>query len=377
MKVQRGLDGEILDYENNENPTLFYLELEGLQMSFSELTRISRARGGIEIKDFNMWKRDYTKALLIFDSPIVHCNSYNMNFYKSKENENIIVAFPNYGDEGSSILQYKIFKELKWDFISLLSLLNGAEVAIRKEYIGGFYNDGIGSQEVITYSFKTIRNEKHNTYIPLNNDFHQSNNILNHVFVFCFNKYVSENKKFDLNRIIFYLNGAQKSNRIEEIFFVQIIALERLAQKYVETLSEVDVLVLAEATFEPIKKDLLAVLKKHSLTIGDKLTELGGKIGELHKIKRTSTEYKFLKLLEYARIPLTQDIEKIIDEVRHKTIHHGEIGSGNQGIRNYFVLDELLRDIILNIIGYDQSRVSRLIPKDTWRPRKKSKTESI
>src|SRR5690606_38483386 len=89
------------------------------------------------------------------------------------------------------------------------------------------------------------------------------------------------------------------------------------------------------------------------------IDNLKGKIGDLNKVKRTSTEYKFKKLLEYAKINITPEIQVIINEARHKSVHHGEIGQGNDGIKNYLVLDELLRDIILNIINYDSARISR------------------
>ncbi len=376
ITVQTDTDGNKIEYREKD-PTLYYIELEGLKMEFSDLTEVIRARGGVQIKDYNGWQRDYTKALLVYDSTNISSNNFKMDFYKSTNSENIVVAFPNYRNVNSNILPYRIFKELRRDFISLLSLLNGAEVAVRKEYIGGFFNDNVvGSQEVITYSFKTIRNERHSSYVPLNSGFHRGVNILNHVFIKCFNKYVTENKKLDFNSIIFYLNGAQKSNGIEEKFFIQIIAFERLAQKYVEAINDNDIFILSEETFKPIKKDLLSVLKNHSIEMGDKLDKLSAKIGDLHKIKKTSTEYKSIKLLEYAKITINPDIQHIIDEVRHKTIHHGEIGNGNQGIKNYLVLDELLRDIILNIVEYDQERISKLNPTIPWKPGKKTKATS-
>jgi len=348
------------EIKEDQRQTLFYLELEGLKMQFSELTETIRARGGVKIKDYNDHVWDHTSALLIYDSPTnVGCNNFQFTFLKNEESENIYVELPNYRDYGPNVLHYDTFQDFKRDLTFLISLLNGAEVRIRKEFIGGFYNIGkVNSQTVISYSFKTIKNSSYNKYVPLNDYFIRSNNVLEHTFLNCFNKYIEENKTLDLNSIIFYLNGAEQSRSIEEKFFVLIIAFERLAQKFVETLNNVDTFVLPDEDYHPIKKELFEVLEKHRSKNKNIIDKFKSKIGELHKIKKTGIEYKFNKLLEYANIPPTPDIDKIIDEVRHKTVHHGEIGSGDDGYKNFIVLDELLRDIILNIIGYEAGRVS-------------------
>lgn len=369
--------------ERNENKedkreTLYYLEIEGLKMEFSDLTETIRARRGEKIKDFNGWERDHTSALLIYDSPTKFgCNNFQFTFFKINSSDNIYVELPNYHKKGPNVLHYDIYREFKRDLTFLLSLLNGAEVQIRKEFIGGFYNIGkVNSQTVITYSFKTIKNESYNQYIPLNNHFHLGENVIARTFLSCFNKYVEENKKLDLNSIIFYLNVAEQAISIEGKFFILIIAFERLAQKFIKTLNFVDSLILSEDDYMPIKNELLATLEKYRPTYKKAIDDLKGKIGELHKIKSTSTKYKFHKLLEYANISMSPEIEKIIDEVRHKTIHHGEIGSGQQGVKNFIVLDELLRDIILNIIGYDSIRSSRYRGK-TKTPRAKAYNEKL
>lgn len=362
IEVRENFGDEKEKEEKDKRQTLFYLEIEGLKMEYVDLTETTRARGGAKINDFYDWERDYTRALLVYDSLInFDSNNFLFTFFQSENENNITIELPNCQDGESNVLHYDTYKEFKLDLTRLLSLLNGAEVAIRKEFTGGFYEIGkVNSQEVITYSFKTIKNESYNRYVPLNNGFHRGDNILNYVFIHCFNKYVVENKKLDLNSIIFYLNGAEQTGSIQEKFFIQIIAFERLAQKFVETLNDDDVFILPDDDYQPIKKELFAVLKKHrSKKNKNGIGDLKAKVGELHKIKFKSTEYKFLKLLERADIPLTPEIKKIIDKVRHKAVHHGEIGKGNEGVKNYLVLDELLRDIILNIIGYDRARITR------------------
>jgi hypothetical protein len=348
--------------DDEKSQTLFYLELEGLKMEYSDLTEMIKARGGKKIKDFDNFKRDHTNSTLIYNSVTKPgCNNFKFTFFQSENKDNISVELPNYQTDGTNVLYYDIYLEFKRELIYLLSFLNGAEVAVRKEFIGGFYRIGkTDSQTVITYSFHTIKNKNYNDYIPLNSGFHKANHILSFVFMSCFDKYIEENNKLDLNSIIFYLNGTEQSKSIDEKFFVLIIAFERLAKKYVETLNNSDLLVMSEENYQPIKNELLEILRSHKSKENEQaIKRLMPKIGELNKIKRKSTEYKFLKILEYAGIDLTPEIENIINEVRHKAVHQGEFGDGNQGVKNYLVLDELLRDIILNLIGYKNARISR------------------
>jgi hypothetical protein len=37
---------------------------------------------------------------------------------------------------------------------------------------------------------------------------------------------------------------------------------------------------------------------------------------------------------------------------RHKIVHLGEIGKSKEARKNYFLMDKLLRKIIVNLIGY-------------------------
>jgi hypothetical protein len=358
-KIQYKPNGEQDDLKGEED-FLFYLEIEGLKMEFSDLTQTIKARGGVEIKDFDNYKRDHTDALLLYQNYNGPGSQFLFTFFKNEENENIIISVSD-DIKGYSILTYDKFMEFKTEFVYLLSFLNGAEIAIKKECIGRFYSiNKINSEKVIIYSFNTIKNNRHNDYIPLNNPFHRSDNILNCVFIKCFNKYIEENKKLDLNSIIFYLNGAEQTRSLEEAFFIQIIAFERLAKKYIDTLNEENYSFLTEEEFAPIKTELIAIFKNYIPLYGDKLNRLRSRIGELNLIKNTSTEYKFLKLLEYANIPINPNIQNIINVVRHESIHQGEIGVGENAYKNKMVLDQLIRDIILNIIGYERKRISRI-----------------
>lgn len=363
--IKEPIAGEIKEVED-KNQTLYYLEIEGLKMEFSNHTQNVKARGGVRINKYNEMVRDHTDAYLIQNDPEERgCNNFKMIFFQNKDSDNVYIKMPNFKEVGPNVLKYSRYLKFKKELISLLSLLNGAEVAVRKEYIGGFYTlDKINTQTTYSYSFKTIRNGSHSKYIPLNNGYHWGDNILNNAFQNCFDKYLNETFKLDFDTIIFYLNGAEQSKSIEEKFFILIIALERLAQKFVDSRNDCDAFILSDEHYSPIRDEIQSVLDKHRSSNKDSINKLKARVGDLNRIKRTSTRYKFLKLLEYANIVSTPDIEHIIDEVRHKAIHHGDIEQGRIGLKNYFVLDELIRDIILNIIGYKGARISRYRPHE-------------
>jgi len=154
------------------------------------------------------------------------------------------------------------------------------------------------------------------------------------------------------------LNGAQQVDSFDERFFISIIAFERLASTYAVSFNLSDENIVPDDKFEPIKIELIRIIKGNKNILGEGYSKIIQKISEVHKIKATSVRYKFKHLLEYAKVPVTEDIKNIIDKIRNTSIHSGEIGEGKEGIKNYYVLDEMIRDIILNLIEYKGPRYS-------------------
>jgi hypothetical protein len=340
---------KIPDELKDEPHKLHYLELEGLKMTFTDITEQIRARGGEKIMDGEDMKRDHTRALLVADQ-----FPYNQVFHNDNNSDNIIVEFPN---NSNNTLSYKTFLELKRDYVSALSFINGAEVKIRAEFTGDYYSVGkIDSQISVTYSFKKIINRRYNNYIPLRSHLNVGQNILNRFFIFSFDKYRERNKSLDLNSIVFYLSNAEQSKGIEDRFFIQIIAFERLASKYVDTLSEKEVLASDPEKFEIVKGQILDIIKQNKGIFGKHINSIKGRIGDLNIIKRTRTEEKFLTIIEDMKIDLTPDLENLVRVVRHQAIHKGVIGQAGDIVKNYQLLDKLLRDIILNLVEYKREK---------------------
>ena len=64
------------------------------------------------------------------------------------------------------------------------------------------------------------------------------------------------------------------------------------------------------------------------------------------------------KLIRDVNIIITPEITRLIDQVRHKTIHRGELEPGSAGVNDFYLLGELLQEIILRLIDYNGPRQS-------------------
>lgn len=339
--------------KTNKNPNLHYLELEGLRMQFTDITEEIKARRGkkTDISNFN---RDHTVATLVYKD-----FSYEQTFHKTENSENIIVTFSTHGSRND--LSYKTFLKIKLNYIYSLSLLNGAEVRVRKEYTGDFYSGNkIDAHVTVLYSFKTILNERHDYYIPLNDTFSRREHILSSFFQNNFNNYISWDKKIDLDSIVFYFINSVQAKSIEEIAFIQMIAFERLTTLYAEYKGQREIFKPTKKQYTPIKKELLKVLEKHKSKFGDTYNSAKSKLSNLNQVKRLSTTDKMYRIINDVKITVTEDITLLIEQIRHKTIHRGELEKGDTRIRIYHLLNELLQEVILRLVKYTGPRHSRL-----------------
>lgn len=335
---------------------IHYIELEGLKMSFCDITEEIKARGGEKIKNGGEnFKIDHTSALLVSKKV-----PYSQIFYKAEYSENIIVEFLN---ESNQNLTYKRFCEIKSNYISILSLINGAEVRIRKECTGSYYTNGkIDSEIVILNSFRKINNDRYNSYLPISgNSFSRAQNIINTFFISSFDKFQDWNDKIDLNTIIFYLANSEQSKSIKEKFFIQMIAFERLTSMYAELSGIKEEFVPNKNDYAPIKIELFEILEKHKAKFEPSYDIIKSKIGNLNQIKRLSTTDKMFRIINDVKIPISKEIENLINVARNNTIHNGDIEEGREGIVNFYLLDELIREIILRLIEYKGFRNSRIL----------------
>jgi len=81
------------------------------------------------------------------------------------------------------------------------------------------------------------------------------------------------------------------------------------------------------------------------------------KIGNINKSNKAETSQKLYELFTYSKIPINSEVENLIETERNQAVHEGVIGMTEQDrIKNYWKLDHILRDIILNLIDYKSYR---------------------
>lgn len=344
------------DYSETHIPLIHYIILEGLNIEFSNFTEKIISRAGRKVEDINNMDRDHTATNLVLNR-----YPYSQSYYLDKNGEDIIVEFTR---DSSNHLSYETFLSFKDDYVTALNFLNGADVKVRKECYGFYYStDKVDAEKNVLYSFPTVTNKNYNNYVPINDGFNWGENILSKFFLFNFDKFVEWNKKVDLNAIIFYLNGSEQTKSLDEKVFIQIIAFERLTTAYAEHLGEKESFMPNHKDFVEVKKDLYDILEKHKDKFGESYFSARSKIGNLNQVKRFSTTEKMYKIISDFNIPISSEIEQLVAIARHKTVHRGDIGKGREALTTHFLLNELIREIILRMSEYDGKRNSRILLK--------------
>jgi hypothetical protein len=337
--------------EKSGDPILHYLVLEGLAMEYCTATEEGKTSRGKPIGKSNI-KWDHTSSGWVAQQFL-----YNIDFYQDEENDSVIVEFD---PSTNSTMTFNAFQALKKDFVYFLSFLNGAPVKIRKECFGDYKTIGkIDAEKVITYSFKKNVNYNHNEYIPLNHPLNRPINLLGRFFIYHFDAFSEWNKKIDLNSIIHYLNGAVQTRTLEEQFFILIIAFERLTQQYAEQFGPTEIFHPEKSNFQAIKNELLTVLEKHKDQFGEYFARAKSVIGGLNRVQKLSTKEKMYRMITDVKIDLTDDIAALIDIVRNNAVHKGDIG--NEGVKNVYLLNDLLHETILKLINYLGPRKSTVL----------------
>lgn len=346
---------KISTQENKENKedNLYYIEVEGLKMEFSDFTEVHKERNGKQVDRLSRYQKDHTNIILTYGkNESSSAKQYPIIFSKGKKGR-IVISFAPANERLGEHMPYSTYLAIKRDLVCLLSFANGAEVDVRAEHIGNYYTVGkISSETTVIYSGKPINTKRLINFFSLQR-LGPGDNVLSLLLSNCFDSYVEMNKLYDLNRLIFHINGANRANNIQERFFILIICLERLAKKYIDSVELKNAHVIDSALYGPVKQQLLQVLQQNAAILGDKLSVFVSKVHGLNIIQAKSTEFKFLKLLEHVGIALTPALQNIISKVRHESIHYGEIGKDREAAANYFELDDLLRLIIARLIGYN------------------------
>ena len=356
---------EVLALQKNINreQILYSLELEGMKIKFTDLTHKAEILDSGDIGDMIDFVRDHTDTALAYKRDEENFSQ----MYKAtitevdslRKEKNLKLRFTE------ETLEYSEYLKFKDDLICFLSLINGAEVAIRREVYGSEFAPAHTS----IHSFKNVDNQKYSSYIPVNSPFHSGEEIIPFLFLFCFDNYRKYNKILDLNYTVRFLCNATQASSIEQSFITLIVAFERLASFASQIIEKK--LLLETGEFKKLKDRLINEIDKleseaiEFLNSEEKAersrayNKFKNKICSLNNTDKIA-QNKFEQLIEYGNINLTPEIKNIIIKVRNESIHEGNIGEWPDSLKNYFVLVELLRDIILNLINYKKVRDSRV-----------------
>jgi hypothetical protein len=363
IKLTEKGKSSIEDSSDDIDDSILFIEIEGFNTKFANHTKTKSYRQYGEIDDFNL-SFDYTSCLLIIDINGFRENRFQLIFSKSKKNDNTLIDFTK--TDGYNRLSFAHFQSFKKQFISFLSMINGGNVIIRKELAGNSHRiDGSDSQIVYNYSFLRKANSYTSDYIPIDEHHSYSSLIFSHIFLNCFNSFYHYDQKFDLTSTIYSINSSYTTSGIQQAYSILINALEKFSSNYHKSINILDEDLIELDIWEKNLKDpFLKILEDNKSAINSKnknaYVMLKSKIGELNR-RKNSTVQKMYELLEFGCIPINENVENLVTKERHTAVHNGEFGLNDEEMYvNYQKLDHILRDLILNIIGYKSYRKSIL-----------------
>lgn len=373
IKLISTFSGEFRERDvSDDNDRVFGFEIEGLKMAFMDKTEIQRFRNDGQIDDFFNWDFDHTRCLTCLRQPNLDSDIY-IQFSSNILNGNIIGEFLD--KPGSNTVSNKNFNYIKTELINFLAFINGNDIQLRKIFSGDFQSiskkDIIDAEIVTIYSIGELPEQANSEYLPINNDHSYSSRIFPHLFLNCFDKYLTYNNQFDLNGLVASLNDATNTTRAKERFYILITALEKLANNYASSQSTTKSLFSDNFFNDNLKKQFLTILEASKASIRKEnpaaYNILKSRIGGLNRITKNDTKQKLYQLFDYTGIEVNSYIIHLVETGRNEAVHEGKVGENHQdALTAYLKLDHLLRDILLNIIGYDRMRKPRISYQDKY-----------
>jgi hypothetical protein len=333
---------------------LFYIVLEGMDMVFHEVSQKQVVRNGQNESILPEINRDHNYYILQWANDVTS-NWYMLKliFEKSEKPNTTLLKIEYISKPAVLLLETEYFR-IKQRLLEFLSFYNGGYVVVRSEYLGGFRQiNKVSAQTTVTYSFLEFEHYDLSNYLPVRDSFNGNGSGI-HTYFDCFQQFLDKYEMYDLGSIIQILNGVNDSGSIEQRFYTLIITLEKIAHKVYLEHGGLETEIIPGDIYSSIGTELINVLEKYKQTISNKkgYSELKSKLGEINIRKRGETTNKFMKLFEVANIELTTEIHCLITGTRNSSVHKGEIGEGDEPYVNYKELDKLVRDIVLNLMGY-------------------------
>lgn len=346
--------------KRTDDDLIWFIEIEGMKTHFGDYTKQDKHRNSGKVKDNLNFEFDHTNCQMIINHPDFKSNCFDFIFTKNPKNDNIIIDFTHREHNGR--LHYNEYLKIKTELINFLSFANGGQIFIRRELTGFFYqSEAKDAQIVYFYSRKHLSDLYCDDFIPINEHHSYTKPIFLDLFHNCFDKYYQLNKQLDLNALIFSINNSTQTSGLEERYFILITALEKICSNF-SKLNNVNkqTLIDKQKFDDEIKPKLFNALqlfedeiKKISVS---SYNNLKSKIGGLNK-SNDDIKQRMYEFFDYSKIPTNNAVKKLIEDERDSAVHEGIIGTTEkEKIENYWKLDHILRDCILNIVGYSSYR---------------------
>ena len=266
-------------------------------------------------------------SLMVNDAP------FDIQIQKDTETGVMFATFPINENVAHNTLTLDLFQLFRYSLAGYLSLINGAQVQITKEYYNGFFR---------LYSYNRTENTGRSYYACGNANVFRPAPIL-----FEFDNYVRWNHLLDLNKFIYHLCSAQQLLYCEDSAFILILVLEGLCKRYISIhkKEKTTPTKISPDTFENIKEQFIDILERNDGIPADNKDKFKNAINKLNDVSTATT--KFYLILDELNIQQTKEIKDLIKKVRNTLVHDAVL----EDYYDYVLLSEVIREIILRLIG--------------------------
>lgn len=352
-----------LIYSQNQNEHyknfIYSICVEGISLEFERTSKVVKKRyvfNDDETRTISL-TRDIIEISLnyFFKKKGYH---YQIAIINDETNKNsVIIKF--YGDFK---LEYRYYRFIKNSFIYFLSYVAGNNLRIREEsyqFNNKFY--------INEYSFKKLKKTGINEYLPVDSIHFRHEHILQDYFK-TFENYLILDKYLKISEIIYLINQSKKVN-IESVFFILLIAIEKLSDTLLKSNLIIDIKpnIIENKLFNELIKTTKDSFKDsfNSKITSKDYNKLYSKLCNINLNGKTDNKIEFL--MEFAEIKRNEDIDKLFPFLRNIAIHQGEIDfpKGN-AFKNYNTLKILVDEIICNLLQFKGKRLVKVENKTNF-----------
>lgn len=347
---------EIMDFEIPDDSYIYHLELEGLEIEFESQLKTKESDIYSQKEFSSEFNFAYTTIPFYVKErmdDIYYKGGILITFRKFKDKESVMLLFES-NVKPIARIKYEEYIDFRENLESFLGLINGGLVQIKKEYLGRYFQmNGLATEIETIYSIPKVNNLNLNNYLPVRDPFERGQHLLSDL-IGTFQKYREENDKYNLTSIVRLLNDTNNAKTLNQRFYALITALETISQKHSDIIKDNSDEIIENVELDLLIKKFNVLLDESKVRLQDaKLVEKIYRDINGFKRKRKNSVYKIFKILNDKGIATNEEIDKLIKVFRHKSVHEGEFGeTHDKRMRNYLLLDKLIRDILLNIIEY-------------------------